>query len=187
MFDIIFRVDYTFDTKQSITPIRMINPFYYESFKFHGDVIDGNDFRITDSSWGESTSDRVGVHEGNPPVTELESPPMLCCPVPESELRLSKWPPTLKSHEILFAHNLFISYLIALKFCTEHGSDTAVLCAKFQNDWTVVVDERDFARFEFKTSFGRISYILHSIPGSGPHISICLFNWSMLVIHTDTH
>ena len=39
---------------------------------------------------------------------------------------------------------------------------TAVLCAKFQADWTIetdVMDERDFARFEFKMSFGRISYI----------------------------
>ena len=39
---------------------------------------------------------------------------------------------------------------------------TAVLCAKFQTDWTIetdVTDERDFARFEFKMRFGRISYI----------------------------
>ena len=44
-------------------------------------------------------------------------------------------------------------WAIALKFCTEHGSITAVLCAKFQIDWTIetgVMDERDFARFEFK-------------------------------------
>ena len=39
---------------------------------------------------------------------------------------------------------------------------TAVHCAKFQNDWTTetdVWDERDFARFEFKLRFGRLSYI----------------------------
>ena len=45
---------------------------------------------------------------------------------------------------------------------TEHGNITAVHCAKCQNDWTietVVMDERDFARFQFKMSFGRISYI----------------------------
>ena len=60
-----------------------------------------------------------------------------------------------KSREISFAHNLSISYQIVLKFCTEYGSDTAVLRAKFQNDWTrYVMDERDFARFEIRMSFG---------------------------------
>ena len=36
----------------------------------------------------------------------------------------------------IFVHNLNFNRPIILKFCTEHGSDTAVLCAKFQNDWT---------------------------------------------------
>ena len=34
--------------------------------------------------------------------------------------------------------------------------------SKFQNDWTIeteVIDDWDFARFEFKMGFGRISYI----------------------------
>ena len=35
----------------------------------------------------------------------------------------------------LFAHNLFLSCSIVLIFCTEHGSDTAVLWAKYQKDW----------------------------------------------------
>ena len=68
----------------------------------------------------------------------------------------------LKSHEISFAHNSCFSWPIPLKFCTEHGSITAVLCAKFQTDWIIemdVMDERDFARFEFRMSCGRISYI----------------------------
>ena len=55
-----------------------------------------------------------------------------------------------------------INCWIVLKFCTEHGSITAVLCAKFQNDLATkmgIVDERDFARFKFKMRFGRISYI----------------------------
>ena len=38
----------------------------------------------------------------------------------------------LKSREISFPHNLFSSNPIVLKFSTEHGSNTAVLCAKFQ-------------------------------------------------------
>ena len=68
----------------------------------------------------------------------------------------------LKSREISLAHNSGFSWPIALKFCTEHGSIIAVLCAKFQTDWTIemdVMEERVFARFEFKMSFGRISYI----------------------------
>ena len=40
----------------------------------------------------------------------------------------------LKSREISFAHNLFVVSAIILKFCTEHGNDTAVLGAKILND-----------------------------------------------------
>ena len=41
----------------------------------------------------------------------------------------------LKSRKISFAYNLFLSWWIVLKFCTEQGSATVVLCAKVQNDW----------------------------------------------------
>ena len=67
-----------------------------------------------------------------------------------------------KLREISFSHNLSIRYPIVLKFSTEHGSDTAVLSAKFHSDWIPqmdVMDERSFARFEYMMSFGRISYI----------------------------
>ena len=67
-----------------------------------------------------------------------------------------------KSHKIFFAINLFSLYSIILEFCTEHGSDTAVLCAKFQNNWLNAMDvivEQDCARFEFKMNFGRIFHI----------------------------
>ena len=70
----------------------------------------------------------------------------------------------LKSHEISLVHNIRFKCLIDLKFCTGHGSDTAVLCAKFQGDGSTeafVMGKRDFARFEFKMNFGRISYIAH--------------------------
>ena len=63
----------------------------------------------------------------------------------------------LKSREVSFAHNLFVSSSIALTFDSEHGRDTDALCPKSQNDWTTQmddIDERDFARFEFKRSFG---------------------------------
>ena len=45
--------------------------------------------------------------------------------------------------EISFAHNLYLSGPIILKFYTEHGSDTAVLCVKFRNDRAIEVDVRD--------------------------------------------
>ena len=67
-----------------------------------------------------------------------------------------------KSCEISFACNLFINYPIVMTFCTEHASDTAMLCTNFQIDWTTevdVMDEWDFVRFEFQISFRRISYI----------------------------
>ena len=87
-----------------------------------------------------------------------------CPPCPHANLRILRsqcyWHnignPTethIKSREISFAHSYSFSYPIMLKFCTEHGSITAVLCAKFQNDWTSymgVMDERDFTRFELK-------------------------------------
>ena len=72
----------------------------------------------------------------------------------------------LKSREISFAHNLLFIYPIVFEFCTEHGSDTGVLCAIFQNDWAPakqVIDKRDFARFEFKMSFARIPYIAQDL------------------------
>ena len=42
----------------------------------------------------------------------------------------------LKSHEISFIYNTRFNSLIGLKFYKEHGSDTAVLCAQFENDWS---------------------------------------------------
>ena len=41
----------------------------------------------------------------------------------------------LKWYANLVIHNIHFNCPIILKFCTEHGSITAVLCAKFQNDW----------------------------------------------------
>ena len=68
----------------------------------------------------------------------------------------------LKSCEISFVHNICFNGPIGLKFCTEHGSDTAMPCAKFQSNWSNeawVLDKRDFAKFKFKMNFRRISYI----------------------------
>ena len=71
-----------------------------------------------------------------------------------------------KFREISFAHSIRFSCPIVLTLCTEHGSDTAILCAKFQIDWVIeqkVMGKRDFTRFGFKMHFGRISYIAQSL------------------------
>ena len=68
----------------------------------------------------------------------------------------------LKSREISLVHDIRLNKPSVLIFCTEHGSITAVLCAKFRNDCTIETDvtgKRDFARLEIKMSFGQISYI----------------------------
>ena len=63
--------------------------------------------------------------------------------------------------ELPGAHKLFLNLQIVSKLCTEHGRDTAMLCAKFQYNVTTemdVMDEWDFVRVEFKISFWAISY-----------------------------
>ena len=50
-----------------------------------------------------------------------------------------------KSRETSFIHYTCFNNLIVLKLCTEKGSNTAVLCERFQNDWTAetnVMNER---------------------------------------------
>ena len=49
-----------------------------------------------------------------------------------------------------------------------------MLCAKFQDDWTIdtdVMDEQDFGRFEFKMSFRQLSYVAQH-PGRFPNKTI---------------
>ena len=74
---------------------------------------------------------------------------------------LSETHPKPKYREIVFAHNKVLSCAVIVKSRTEHGSIIAVLCAKFQNDRTAkmyIMDEWDFARFEFKIIKG-LSYM----------------------------
>ena len=84
----------------------------------------------------------------------------------------------LNSHEISFVHNSICQ--VILKFCTQHESIIAMLCAKLKkkkkhgsiitmlcakfkkNDRAnekYVVGKWDFTIFEFKVRFRRISYI----------------------------
>ena len=46
----------------------------------------------------------------------------------------------LKSRHVSFADILLRSCLIVVNFCIEHGSDTAVLCARSQNDYATETD-----------------------------------------------
>ena len=44
-----------------------------------------------------------------------------------------------KSHQIFCVHNINISCEVISKFCTEHGSKAAMLCVRFQNDFTTEI------------------------------------------------
>ena len=71
-----------------------------------------------------------------------------CCHIAYPSKRHLK----LKSCKISFPHNLLLSCQIVFKFCTEHGSITAVLCTKFKNNSTNnmgAMREWNFMRFEF--------------------------------------
>ena len=75
-----------------------------------------------------------------------------------------------QTRKISFVRHISFRCPVVLKFCIEYGNITAVLGAKFLNDWATndrVMSKRDFTRFGFKMSFGRISYIAHHRWGSG--------------------
>ena len=88
----------------------------------------------------------------------------------------------LKSRELSLVHNIYISCSIALKFGTGHGNDTAVLCAKCQNDLTTdkwVTGKRDFTRFEYTMNFGGTIYL-----GTTPWVLQC-FNWGRIRVKAE--
>ena len=61
-----------------------------------------------------------------------------------------------------FVQNIQFSCQIILKICTEHGSETVVLCANFQNGLMskqLIMGKWYFMGFQFKINFGRIAYI----------------------------
>ena len=69
----------------------------------------------------------------------------------------------LKSRKISFVHNIHLNNPIVLNFCTEHGSITAMLCAKFENIWTTeidIMDEWDFARFGLTMSLQTYPWLI---------------------------
>ena len=55
----------------------------------------------------------------------------------------------LTSRQHSLAYNLALSNPIVLKVCADHGSNTVVLCAKVQNEWTTVTDVMDEPKYHF--------------------------------------
>ena len=53
-----------------------------------------------------------------------------------------------------------LSRQIVLSFCTRHGSNTAVLCAKFQEGQSTKISKRDFANSQFKVYLVGLSIFL---------------------------
>ena len=80
----------------------------------------------------------------------------------------------------LFVHNINLSCPIILKFCTKHGSGTAMLCAKFRNDWATekyLMGIQDFTRFELRWVSELYSTLQqHSAPRDGFHNGIAKFS-----------
>ena len=72
----------------------------------------------------------------------------------------------LRFHENPFVHDIHLSCQIILNFCTEHGSDTAMLCAKFQNDFItgkLVNDEWHSPKIWVEDEFPREILYCHSL------------------------
>ena len=90
----------------------------------------------------------------------------------------SETSPKLKSPKDLLANDQLRN---CQEFCTEHGSDTAMLCGKFQNNWTImmnVIKQCDFVIFEFKVHFVQISYI-----SSAPSFRAFILWHSKMILH----
>ena len=69
---------------------------------------------------------------------------------------LSKISLKIKTQNIWYACNINLYCPTVSKFCTEHGSVTAVLCAKFSNLWTiknVFIGKQNILRFELMSRF----------------------------------
>ena len=110
---------------------------------------------------------RGRMHQQSLTTGSIVKPWTLCDTGYLSEMHLK-----LKCCKISFVHNICFSCPIPLNFCSEHNSDTAMLCTKFHNDWVTekqVMGKQDFMKLGFKMSFRQISYMaqLHWIPGLG--------------------
>ena len=87
--------------------------------------------------------------------------------------------------EISFAHNNYFCHPIILRFCSEHGSFAAMLCAKFQNDWTTeewLTGKKVFAKFEHKTD---LWWIFCVVMEGTPAVSYRSVPWTW-VMFVDT-
>ena len=81
----------------------------------------------------------------------------------------------LKSRVISFMVNIHLSYLTVLQICTDHGSGTAVHCAKLKNDRAISYRKRYFT-----SELSSVCWILENI--NPVFISITLY-WR----HNERH
>ena len=89
----------------------------------------------------------------------------------------------LKSREISFVYNL-LQRLNCFEILHRARQWYCRALAKFQNDWrteTDVIDTRDFARFEFKMNFRRVSFILLS----GTHFTLDSWAHTWNIVKND--
>ena len=102
------------------------------------DVSVGGDPSVTNGFPSQRDNNVVGVsmlwrhHQHCPELSSWDLVFICLCSYTRTCVLHSKNPNLVKSHEITFAHNLFRSYQIVLKFCIEHDSTIAVLWKNFK-------------------------------------------------------
>ena len=87
----------------------------------------------------------------------------------------------LKYIQISFDHDFCLSCEIILESCTEHGSITAMLCAKFQNDFTTQMDgmhKTDIAKL-YLTEFWTNCFFCHGPLDVLFSVSCCVYTGSI--------
>ena len=62
-------------------------------------------------------------------------------------------------NELSWVYNFCLSCETIFESCTEHGSITAMLCAKFQNDFTTQRNGMHYRDIAFENNFRQIAYI----------------------------
>ena len=96
--------------------------------------------------------------------------------------------PRLKSDKIALAHNISLCQQILLEFCTEHGSITVMLSAKFLKamlNKNEIMDKWDFVRFQI---MDRLSTLLQAAGIMDHTTPMALFPlWLSAVISITTH
>ena len=84
-------------------------------------------------------------------------------------------------HKILFTQSNYFCHPVILKFCTEPGSSTAMLCAKFQNDWASVCGLTTYSSIYDRDIFW-INF-LYCIEAPESYCHLCVLSKYYSVIH----